>query len=155
MLAFAQKIEGVRRGAHVGRQCVANIRIKVRQTRAIYDHIERSRQAQAQVRRQSETGLAHVAVDHFNSLAEKRRETIAMPLRQLLEHRRFFQRSLVTFHRSRRPVVPYQQINAANLRQIGKQVGQPHFSDEPRRANQQNMFSGQRMADGQRFSPSA
>ncbi len=95
-------------------------------------------------------GLAHVAVDHFDLLAQKFGEPLAVRLRQRFEYRRFFDHALKSLAAEVDvAVMPHQQINAADLRQIRQQVCQPHFADEARRADQQNVFSAQRIAHGQ------
>ena len=70
---------------------------------------------------------------------------VAVLLRQRFEYRRFLDHALEALQRSRRAVVPHQQIDAADFRQIREQIRQPHFADESRRADQQNVFSAQRI----------
>src|SRR6185437_8520819 len=94
MIAVAKKIQHVRCCADIHRQGVAQIRIKVRQSRAIHDQVKRLCEPSTNLGCKAEPGKSHVAIEHFYSLLEKRSELLAVPLRELLKDRRFLNHSL-------------------------------------------------------------
>ena len=120
--------------------------LKSVRSRTVDDHIQRTASRCLSSGLKSQIRLADIAVYHFDALAQKFRETVAVALGQSLKDRRFFQNSLKTLHRGRCFVVPDQQIDPPNLRQISQQAGQPHFADEARRSDQQDVFASQRLA---------
>ncbi len=146
MRAALQKIQYVIRRVHIHRKCVANVRIEIRQPRAVQDHINILRETIAHFRRESEVRLAHVTIDDFDALTQELTKSVAMLLRERIKNRRFFNRPLKPLQGSVGTVVADQQIHAANFRQVPQQICEPHFADETRAADQQNLFSAQRVA---------
>src|ERR1700730_4510035 len=97
VLALAQESQNVRGGSYILCQRIAQVRVKVRQTRAVDDHVERLRELLSCFRRQVQSGLADVARHHLNPLAQESRKILAVPGGEPLENRRFLDDSLKTF----------------------------------------------------------
>ena len=150
MVAAAQEIEQVLGRLHVRRKRIAQIGIEIRQPAAIHDHVDGPRQPLAHFRLKPEPRLACVSAQHLDVLAQEIREPVAMPLGQPVEHRRFLDHALESLERARRTVPAHHQMNAPDLRQIRQQTREPHFADEPRAADQQNVLAAQRFAHRKR-----
>ena len=78
------------------------------------------------------------------------REALAVAFRETLEYGRFFDHALQPLQGSSRAIVPHQQEDAADVRKISQQIRQPHFADEARGANQQNILAAQSFAHRKR-----
>src|SRR5260370_26942928 len=75
MIAGANKIQEMLGGLDVRRNGVAQIGIEIGEARAVYDQVERTRQAHADIFFQAKPGLTYIAFAHIDLFAEKTAKT--------------------------------------------------------------------------------
>src|SRR5437660_6345625 len=92
----SHELKDINWSVRVGRESVAQIRVKVRQTRTINNKVQAFLQAARAFATESEPGLRHVAFNDLNFLTQKIRQPIAKTIEQRIEHRRVFHHLLET-----------------------------------------------------------
>ena len=118
VVALSQKVQQVHRGIHVGSESIAQVRIEIRQPRAVHHQIERFCQPRLRRRIQTQPRLAYIAFDDFHLVFQERAQFASVLFLQRVERRRFLDNFLKTFLRRSRPVSANQQRNLSNVRDI-------------------------------------
>ena len=111
-------------------QRVAQIGIEVCEARAIYDEVERTREALAIFDAQPKARLACVSAEHFHALAKEIGERVAVAVRQLFEYGRLGNDAFESLERRCGAVSANQQVDAPDLRQLRELIRKPHLSDK-------------------------
>src|SRR5580700_43011 len=125
---------------NIARQAFAQVGIEICQAGTIDDEVQIARQLRSFLRDNPQSRLAHVALDHFHSLGDVLRETLAKLLLQRIEYRRFLENFLKAPLRGRCALAPDQQVDLPDLRDFVQKLRQPYLSDKPRYADQENVF---------------
>src|ERR1700722_18034390 len=96
VLAIAKEIEQVGCGADIRCESVAEVGIKIRETGAVADDVERFGEALAHIGSHAMVCPAHIAFDYFDSFPQESVEPFAMLRHELLKHGGFFHHAAET-----------------------------------------------------------
>ena len=140
------KLDQVIGRVHVDGQRIPQVRIEIRQPRAVDDDIQLALQTRRHFRIQPQSGLRYIAFNDFHPVGEKRVETIAVAFKQRIENRRLLDHFFETRAARIRLLSPDQQIQLPNLRQIQQHIREPHLADKSRNPDQQDASATQCLA---------
>jgi hypothetical protein len=140
VIALTEKFQQVDDGVNVGGDCIAQVRIKVRQPGAVGYQIEGAGQVRLSNRVEPQPGQADVAFHHFHFLFQKVRQLCAVNFLQTIKGRRLFNDFLKASLGGSRPVWPDEKRDFPNLRNLFKQVHEPDFADEAGYADQHQVL---------------
>src|SRR5580692_3372485 len=143
MIRGSYELENIDRGIRVGRNRVAQVRIEIRQPRAVDDQIQILLQTASRLAIESEPRPGNIPFDHLDLVPQKIEKPVPVALKQRIEYRRVFHHFFETALRRIRLLPPDQQINSLHVRQIQKCVRQPDFANEPGDADQHDLLSGE------------
>src|ERR1700689_3769645 len=146
--AFFKEIEDVGGGADVYGEGVTQVGVEIGQAGAVDDYVESAGELLLVLRAETEVRFADVAVNHFEALAEKFGEFVAVTIGQFFEYWRFFDYALQALQGSVGAIVADEQVDAADFGEIAEEICQPDFSDEAGGAYEQDIPSAERGASG-------
>ncbi len=144
MLRSPHKLQDTHRRIRIRRQRIPQIRIEIRQSRTVYDHIKILLQPPRHLRIQPQPRLRDVALHHFNFFSQILREPRPILFKQRIEYRRLLHHLLEPPLCRIRFLPPDQQINPPDLRQLHQRIRQPDLANKSGHSDQHHMPARQR-----------
>src|SRR5207244_6738877 len=102
---------------------------------------------------QPQSRLGNVSLQNFDAFRQPAAQVVSMPLVERFKCGRLGHDALKPLQRRTRPLAANQQINATDLWQVFEQHRQPDLADESRRSNNEQVLSGQSLANRESFNP--
>src|SRR5258705_5172557 len=143
MIAGANKIQEMLGGLDVRRNGVAQIGIEIGEARAVYDQVERTRQAHADIFFQAKPGLTYIAFDHIDLFAENSAKPRTVLFLQTVKRWGFRDNFFKAPFRGSIPVAADQKGDSADVRNLLEQVYHPDFAYKSGYTDEQNVFSSE------------
>src|SRR4030095_10013493 len=145
------EIDQVKCAVNVDRQRLAQVGVEIGQAGAVDHQVEVGFHALERRGGDPKARLRDVAFDDFDLFAQEGAEIVAVPGMQVFEERRFGDNLLEAAPGRRRTLAAYEQVDLGYLRNLFEDLRQPDFADEPREADEQDVFARERLPHGEPF----